>query len=328
QDREELLRFIDTRAANAWTTGTTDAKAAERKKAFHEAIAFFEKVASAWGLEPYVSEAKAEVKRLKKAAEENRAKIEKEQRERDKQRCRDAETRALEHASKTFDFHAALQEVRKILPGQPGADPVQTEEARTAAKALERDYEHLVALKNRMIGEAKNKAGKVKIRRNGREVVVHGADRDGITITLGGAQTSTLWGKFSLKEFFEAALRLLEPPSPDDRLRLGVFALVLGLADRCEQQLNYAKKDGRPDVKKAAEAYIRRLYSGHGQAGRELEARAKAKYQEIINLYWQSKREEDHGKAYGLLRKALDLFEEWVEEFGQTQFVKEKQKKK
>jgi hypothetical protein len=245
--------------------------------------------------------------------------------EADEKRFRAAATEA-EKAAGEYRYLDALDIVRQVLPGAP--NPVGTADVRDRAKGLERDYQHLVALKNRIIAAAEKKKNKVKIRYQGRDAIVLGASREFILLNLGGAQTQVAWTKFSKVSFFNAASKLLDPETAEDHLRLGVYAMVHGLGRHVEKRLELAKKGGNAKIAREAALYEKRYHAGAGKAGRQREDQAREMYAEIVALVKEAEEEEDHSKAAKLLQKALEMFDEWVKDYGSTKFVRDMKKKK
>jgi hypothetical protein len=280
-------------------------------------------VADRWALEPYTTRAASEIERLHRAIESREKAEARALREADEARLSATERTALALAEE-YDFSSARRAIEEILNG--GAVPrLEVESVQERARQVLEDYRHLVALKNKVVSEAKSKQGKVKVEHKGRQVTVMGGDDEFIEINMGGAMTRLRWKSFDKQEFFDAASAILSPCNPDDHLRLGVFAVVLGLVDQVESELGYAAREGNASVAREAERYLRRFHSGSGKAGEQLEAEAQARFREIVNLFLQAEQELDHAQAVRLLGEALRLFETWKSEFAQTRFAKERE---
>ena len=317
------LRVVEERAKDAWVMGTTESRSLERRGNLVQAQVFYRNVVDRWGLETYVAPARREIERLQRklASQEEAAAAARKAAE--LSRLREAERRATGLAE-SYDFRGAREAIQALLSGSDGVVPLSIEEVRQRGASLLRDYGHLISLKERIIGRAKQRAGRVKLEHNGRTVAVLGADEEYIHINMGGAQTRLKWASFETEALFEAAMELLAPGTPEDHLRLGVFAMMMGLPDKVDAELDEASRGGPPDVAKEAQGYRRRFHGGGGRAGKQLEAEAEARYREIGDLFLAAEQEEDHGKAIRLLNEALEMFEQWMQDFSQTQFVKKR----
>jgi hypothetical protein len=324
------ILFVNEKAKDEWTLGKTQSADLERQGRFEDAKKFFEGVGATWEMDSFTALAREEIRRLDAVLKTRKEADRNAQTQADQALLQAAEDEALRLAE-AYDFAGARERIRGILPGGKTGAYLATPEAIAKARTLLGDYDLLAGFKARILSAADRRKGSARVRipsgpgGEEKEGTVRGADDSSVQVQVGAATTSIPWASFRPEAFFEAAQRILgEEAGPDDRLSLGVFAMVLGLSDKVESQLNLAAREGAAPTRQAAESCLARFRAGAGKAGQQVEAEARSLYLRVVEQFQRAEAEANHDEACKLLKKALEDLDRLAKDFGHTQFVKER----